>query len=160
MARKKTQLGFEMKDETIYLPTDADSFNALIDELVMKWQLPNREHAAAVVAKRIMHLPVDQATTTHRYLAHCVVKDLAYQTARFCGQTIAHNSQIDALVSALTTDPLDQQSRDQLETAYLDGQGAAKDYCKEALIKLNFDLPQAKKKKAEDTGDKSPDATH
>ena len=155
MAKHKKKLDFEIKDELIYVPTDVDSFNALIDELVEKWQLPNWEHAAAVVANRIMHLPVDQATTSHTYLAHCVIKDQAYQIARFRGQTIAHQNQIDTLVSELTTDPLNQQARDALESAFLNGSQVAK----EGLIKLGFDLPQ-QKKKAEDAGTATPDAAH
>jgi hypothetical protein len=126
-------------NKTIDLPTTEESFNGLINTLVKKYRLPNWEHAAAVVANRIMHLPPDQATTTERYLAHCVLKNIAYQVAQARGQRVAHKGQCDELAARLKAEPNNQEARDTLQKAANEGS----DYAKGILAKIDEPLLKA-----------------
>jgi hypothetical protein len=121
-----------MAQKKILLPTTEKAFDRLIKVLVKKYKLPSEEHATAVVARQIMHLPVDQATTTLEYLGHCVLKNMAYQLAQSKGRGVQHRSQIDQLVAELTSDPANQQAMDHLEQAISDGS----EYAKLALEKI------------------------
>jgi hypothetical protein len=118
------------------LPTTPESFEQLIDVLVAKFDLPKRDHAVAVTANRIMHLPVDQDTTTWAYLGSCVKKNMAYQVAQAAGKNTAHRTQIDELVSIIKNEPNNMQAIDALDKAANDGST----YAKEALEKLNLEL--------------------
>ena len=121
---------------TVSLPTTEDEFNFFISRIVKRYKLPNWDHAAAVIANRIMHLPPDQATTTEKYLAGCVLKNIAYQVAQARGSRIAHHAQIDELIANLKADPNNQQSRDQIQKAANDGS----EYAKARLAE--FDKPK------------------
>ncbi len=110
----------------VLLPTTPDLFDKLVDRVVAKYNLPERDHAAAVIANRMMHLPPDQAYCTEQYLAHCVLKNVAYQVAQSKGSQIQHKMQIDALAAALTADPLNQEVIDALEKAANQGSEYAK----------------------------------
>lgn len=110
----------------ILLPTTEKQFDTLIQKLMVKYNLPRYDHTAAVVANRIMHLPPDQAKTTERYLAHCVLKNMAYQVAQAKGSKIQHKIQIDAIMAELTVNPLNQQAIDALQKAANDGSDYAK----------------------------------
>lgn len=117
----------------MFFPTTEEAFDRLIHKLVVKYKLPNEEHAAVVVANRIMHLPPDQATATLDYLGHCVLKNIAYQVAQTKAQKISHKMQIDQLISNLTANINDQQSRDALQMAASQGS----EYAHECLGQLN-----------------------
>lgn len=117
----------------ILLPTTPEQFDELVSAITKKFGLPNEEHAAAVIANRIMHLPPDQATTTLEYLGHCVLKNMAYQVAQSKGRGIQHRGEVDQLIAQLTSDPLNQQARDALDKAAADGS----EYAKNALSKLH-----------------------
>lgn len=114
------------KNKVVDLPITEDQFNNLITHLVKKYELPNWDHAAAVVANRIMHLPPDQATTTERYLSQCVLKNIAFQVAQARGQRISHMNQVEELVSVLKAEPNNQQARDTLQKAANEGSPHAK----------------------------------
>ena len=119
-------------EEQIMLPTTEEQFDKLIDDLTGMYALPNKEHASAVVANRIMHLPADQATSTMRYLGHSVLKNIAYQVAQSKGMRIAHKAQIDQLIQTLKATPNDQQSRDAITKAI----GEGSEYAKAEIEKL------------------------
>ena len=121
-------------EEQIMLPTTEDQFDNLITALCEMYALPNKEHAAAVVANRIMHLPADQATSTMKYLGHSVLKNIAYQVAQSKGMRVAHKVQVDQLIQTLKATPNDQQSRDALQKAINEGS----DYAKAELEKLEL----------------------
>lgn len=121
---------FERK---IILPQTEAQFESLVATIVKKYKLPNKDHAAAVIANRIMHLPPEQATTTLQYLGHCVLKNISFQLAKSQGSKAAHISQVDELFATLTADKNDQQARDALEKAANEGSP----YAKEALNKLD-----------------------
>lgn len=103
------------------------AFDHLINELVRIYELTDREHAAAVVATRILHLPIDQCTTSLEYLYRCIVKNVAYQVATSQLSKLKHQIQIDQLVSQLKENPMDQQSLDALEKAANEGSHQAKE---------------------------------
>lgn len=121
------------KKKTIFLPTTSDEFEILIDRLVKDYKLPDRNHAAAVVSNRIMHLPPEQATATLEYFGHCVIKNIAFQLAQSKGQMVQHKNQINTLFATLTSTPGDTQARDTLEAAAKDGS----EYAKEKLAELD-----------------------
>lgn len=120
----------------IDLPTTPEDFESLVDKVVLEFNLPKRDHAVAVIANRIMHLPVDQCTTTLQYLGGCVRKNLAYQVAQAAGKNTAHRTQIDELVLIIKNEPNNMQAIDALDKAANDGST----YAKEALEKLNLEL--------------------
>lgn len=115
------------KKPVIFLPTTPEAFDSLIDRLIKVYKLSNKEHASAVVATRIMHLPPDQAACTLEYLGHCVMKNMAYQVAEHQSKTIQHRMQVDQLIAMLKSNPDDQQTVDLLEQAILDGSTYAKE---------------------------------
>lgn len=114
------------KKTEIYLPTSEEAFDELVEAIVKIWKLPSVEHAAAVIAIRISHMPPDQATTTMEYLAHCVIKNIAYQVAQAKGAKGKHKMEIDQLDALLQSNPYDQHALDALEKAVKDGSTYAK----------------------------------
>lgn len=134
--RRKDRMTYTGQETIIDLPTTPEEFEQLIDTLVAKFDLPKRDHAVAVTANRIMHLPVDVATTTWDYLGACVKKNMAYQVAQAAGKNTAHRTQIDELVSIIKNEPNNMQAIDALDKAANDGST----YAKEALEKLNLEL--------------------
>ncbi len=118
--------------DEVVLPQTEKEFDVLVRKLVKKFKLPNEEHAAVVVANRIMHMPPDQATVTLEYLGNCVRKNVAYQVASAKGSKISHRVQVDALVANLKANLNDQQSRDALQKAANDGS----DYAKEKIAEF------------------------
>lgn len=105
----------------IYFPQTEKEFDQLVKKVVRQYKLPNVEHAAVVIANRIMHLPPDQAMTTMEYLGHCVKKNIAYQVASAKGSQISHKMQVNQLVANLKSNINDQQSRDALKKASDEG---------------------------------------
>lgn len=148
MAKTKKTLGFKIpEDKPINLPTTEHAFDLLVKEVIDRYNLPDSDHAAAIIAQRIMHTKVDEATTTLRYLGHSVLRNIAFQVAQSKGSKIAHRHQIDDLVSQLKANPNDQQVRDALVKAVNEGS----EYAKEKVDGL--DLPLAKS--PEDAGQKA-----
>lgn len=121
------------ENNVIFLPQTVDAFDTLISQLVEHYQLPNPEHAAAVVANRIQHLPPDQATVTLKYLGHCIMKNIAYQVAKGKSEILSHRAQVDDIVAHIKTNPNDQQARDALYKAVTEGS----EYAKDALEKID-----------------------
>lgn len=121
-----------LSDDIIFLPITENAFDELVLELVSRFNLPNVDHAAAVVANAIMHLSPEVATTTLKYLGHYVLHNVAWQIAKIKGQQASHKTQVDALIALLMTEPNNQQARDALEKAVNDGST----YAKEELGKL------------------------
>jgi len=121
------QFAIMNEDQDFFLPINSEEFDLLVDELVTRYQLPNREHAVAIVSNRIQHLPPDQATSTLKYLGHCVLKNLAYQIANQQGNKVQHKMQVDELISRLKADHNDTEARDLLEKAVNVGSTYAKD---------------------------------
>lgn len=116
----------DSKASLIPLPRDIAQFDALVNEIVLKYSLPNWDHAAAVISNAIRHLPNDEAFTTLDYLGHSVIKNIANQTAYHKSETIKHETQVQVLFDALTSDPKNTQARDQLEKAANEGSTSAK----------------------------------
>lgn len=112
--------------QSVRLPTTEKEFESLVDTVVRRYHLPNRDHAAAVIANRIQHLPPDQAHATLSFLGRCVIKNIAYQIAQAKGSMIHHKQQVDMLISQLTVEPNDQQARDSLDRAIREGSDYAK----------------------------------
>lgn len=129
MQRLKTTLS----SDEIFVPITEDEFDALVKKVVRLFKLSNEEHASVIIANRIMHLPPDQATTTLRYLGHCVLKNIAYQVASAKGSKISHRLMIDILAANLKADTKDQQSRDALEKASNEGSEYATQVLNELL---------------------------
>lgn len=152
MAKKKS-LGFVIpEDKTLDLPTTEKAFDMLVDEVCDRYNIVNKEHAAAVIANRIMHLPVDQATTTLRYMGSCVRKNISYQIAQAKGSRIAHVHQIDDIVQVLKTDPNNAEARDALVKAAADGSA----YANEQIAKLDAPLaPPSEDTQAQVSSDES-----
>lgn len=113
----------------VFLPTTDKEFDALVKAVVKKFKLKNSDHAGAVIANRIMHLPPDNATTTLEYLGACVLKNIAFQVAQNRGRGIQHRMEVDDLAATLTADPLNHEARDKLEGAA----AAGSEYAKKAL---------------------------
>lgn len=126
-----------MSTPQILLPITDESFESLIDQLMAFYPLPNREHASAVVAQRIMHLPPTQATCTLEYLADCVWKNAAYQLAENRSKKANQKMQIDQIDAFLKNDPNNQQALDALAKAADEGS----DYAKEILAKYRDPIP-------------------
>jgi hypothetical protein len=133
MIKKKIE---SVKDGRL-VPITEDEFDELVKEVIERYKLPNREHAEAVIANRICHLPPDQALVSLEYLGHCVIKNIAYQIAQNRGQKMNHKIQIDQLDSILTNNPLDQQALDALSKASEEGS----EYAKEILNKYMKNEP-------------------
>lgn len=112
--------------QSVRLPNTEQEFDSLVDTIVRRYHLSNREHAAAVVANRIQHLPPEQSHATIGFLGRCVIKNIAYQIAQAKSSQIHHKQQVDMLVSQLTSDPNDQQARDALDRAVKEGSEYAK----------------------------------
>ena len=126
------------KPKPILLPQTEEEFNKLTDLLVKKFKLPNREHAAVLLANRIAHLPPDQAYATVDYLGHCIQKNIAFQVAQAMGSKINHKLQIDAIDTALVADPHNQQALDALQKAANEGS----EYAREVLKKYIDSSPR------------------
>lgn len=120
------------ENAVIFLPTTEKAFDELIKSLVKNYRLPSIEHASAVVANRIQHLPPDQATTTLKYLGHCVLKNIAYQVAQAKAHKAQHEMQVDELMASLKANPNDNQARDHLTRAASEGS----EYAKAAIARL------------------------
>ncbi len=119
------------KGGKITLPTTPEEFDKLIASLVEEYSFPDPSHAAAVIAIRISHMPVDQSETTRAYLAGCVIRNLAYMVAQSKSTAMKHKFEIDQLDALLASNPQDQQAIDALEKAVNEGS----DYAKTVLAK-------------------------
>lgn len=127
-----------MPKKLIYLPTTEKDFDKLIKVLVKKYKLPSKEHATAVVAMRIMHLPPEQATCTLEYLGHSVLKNMAYQVAEHKTKMVRHKMQVDQLDALLKANPHDQEVLDQLDKEVQ----AGSEYAKEVMSKYVSDVAE------------------
>lgn len=116
----------------IPLPRTQTEFKTLVDKVVEKYDLPNKDHAAAVIGIAITHTARDQAFVTMDHLGYSVIRNIAYQVAQSTVSEMNHKNQIDQLSAMLSSDPFNQQALDQLEKASKEGS----DYAKEALTKL------------------------
>lgn len=121
------------KETTVSFPRTAKEFDALVDRLVKKYKLQNRQHAEAIVINRTMHAPPDQDQTTLEYLGRCILKNQAYQLADYLGKKASHVAQVDQWIAMLTSNPDDQDPRDHLEKAI----NAGSLYAKEQFGKLD-----------------------
>lgn len=121
-----------MFQRKVKLPTTLQAFDDLVTLVGRKYKLEDLNHAAAIIAGAIQHLPPTQAYVTYEYLGHYVIKNIANYVAKHKSQTLQHEHQINLLVSLLETDPGDTEARDKLQTAANQGSTLAKD----ALSKL------------------------
>ena len=110
----------------VALPTTPSEFDALVSEVAFRYDLTDRNHAAAIISVAIRHLPNDQAYTTYKYLGHTVLKNIANYVANFKGETIKHENQVQQLSGMLEQDPYNQQARDELQKAADAGSPLAK----------------------------------
>lgn len=125
-------------DDEILLPVTEKAFDDLVDDIMTLYpQIPERDHAVAVISVAIRHLPNDQAVTTFKYLGHCVLKSLANHVANFKGEKVKHETQVTQLYNLLVTDPNNMQAKDQLQKWSNEGSKPAK----EALAKLEHKEP-------------------
>jgi hypothetical protein len=141
-------------DELIPLPQDDETFDALIDTLMHRFEFPNRDHCIAVVANRIMHLPPEQATTTLQYLGDCVRKNIAFQVAQIRGQRTVHEVQVATLVQQLIANPGDGQAFDALQKMGHEGSQIAL----AAMKKLGIQLAVPPKQELKAVSDPEPQA--
>jgi len=116
----------------VKLPTTPEAFDALVEKVCKKYNLPDKTHAAAVISLAIQHLDKSTAYVSMDHFGHSVIKSIAYGVAKFKGDMIRHQDQVNQLAAALELDPNDAQARDQLQTAADQGSFAAKT----ALAKL------------------------
>lgn len=116
-----------------FVPTTQAEFDTLIKKVKKTYkQIQNMEHAEAVIANRIQHLPPDVATTTIQYLGFCVIKNMAWQLADSRGKTLHHKSQIDDFYQQWIQDPANAKAYDAIAKAALDGSA----YASETLLKI------------------------
>lgn len=114
------------RQTTIQLPTTEKEFDTLAKKICKKYNFKCEEHARAIIAQRIQHMPPDQWTSTLEYFAGCIIKNMAYQVAMHQGQIIQHKYQIEQIEAVLKNNPSDQQALDALETASKEGSELAK----------------------------------
>lgn len=117
----------------IQLPTTPEAFDALVEKLVKKYNLPDKRHAAAVIATEITHLPRHQDYTTEAHLKRVVFKNIANQVASFKGRNAGHEMQMDTLKQMLLEDPGNLQARDEIQKAANEGS----EYAKKILAELD-----------------------
>lgn len=134
---KNKEIKTTKREKLIFLPRSEFEFDELVKRLVKRFKLPSIEHASAILANRIMHLPPDQAVVTEEYLGHCVIKNIAYQVAQAKGSLIQHKMQIDQIEAELKNNPFNQQALDALEKAAGEGSKLAL----EVLKKYKPDAP-------------------
>jgi len=115
------------ESESFILPTTKEELNELLDELVSRYKLPNREHAQAVVCNQIQRMPPEQALSSLQFLGHCILKNIAYNLARATTSEMHHKLQIDEMAAHLKTQPHDQQALDELQKAVNEGSAYAKE---------------------------------
>lgn len=119
----------------VKLPTTEAEYDALIDRLLKKYRLKDRQHAGAILSVAIRHLPPHQAYCTLDYLGHSILKNLAYQLANHRSQVLQHEIQVKQLETMLAADPNNQQALDELEKAAREGSLAAKGALERVLPK-------------------------
>ncbi len=113
------------------LPTTLEEYETLVDLLVEQYDFKDRRHVAAVISVAIRQLPNHEDSTTLAYLGGWVRKSLANHVAYHMANVAKHDSQLEALASLLEKEPLNQQARDELMKAAVDGSDKAKELCKE-----------------------------
>jgi hypothetical protein len=113
---------------SITLPTTLDEFESLVTSLLDGFhESVDRDLITAVVANRIMHLPVTEASVSADYFRNCVIKSMAYGLAAEKSTKLAHKRQIEQLDQLLKDNPHDQQALDALQKAAEDGSEIAKE---------------------------------
>ena len=128
---------FHLFKKTVKLPTTPEAFDSLVELIVKKYGLVDKNHAAACVSVAIRHLPVEQAYTTYDYLGHYVIKNIANYVAHHKAELMKHNSQVDQLEQIIKLDPGNQQARDELTKAAKDGSEYAKEAAARVLITID-----------------------
>lgn len=109
----------------------------LVDKVMKKFKLENKEHAVAMTINAIKSLPVDQAWISIDNVGARILKHIAWTIADHKGKEQsyeAHKADVASLEDALTSDPNNTQAKDQLETYAKQGSEVAK----ETLKKLNL----------------------
>lgn len=124
-----------MASPKIKLPTTLKDFDKLVDTLVKKYKLEDRNHAAAVLSVAIRHLPSTQAYATLDYFGHYILKSIANHIADHKNKMMRHSAQIDQLESLLRDDPANNQAIDELQKAATEGS----QYAHDALLRLNIE---------------------
>jgi len=110
----------------VKMPITLVEFEQIVDSIANKQSLTDTDQIRAIVANRIMHLPIDQITVDADYFENCVLKSVAYVVARNVNTQMTHRLQIDQLDAALKASPTDQQARDHLFKAAEEGSEYAK----------------------------------
>jgi len=123
----------------IDLPRTEEDLENIIDMVMDDYCLTNRQHAAVCISTAIRHLPSDTLKCPIEYLAGSVIRNMAYNVCTHKVNLLQHESQINQLTDMLTTEPNNQQARDELEKAAREGSVKAR----EALDKLFPDEPKA-----------------
>jgi hypothetical protein len=99
----------------IVIPQNAKEFDSLVNKVCKKFKFKNKEHAAAVIANRIQHMPVDECTTTLEYFGACIKRNIGYQVAQNRALEMQHEQAISQLEAVLKTEPNNQQALDELQ---------------------------------------------
>lgn len=120
------------------LPQTPEDFEQMTTILMEEYELQDRKHTQAVMVVAIQRLPADTGYVTLQFLANNVRKSRANHVAKYYGQRLNHESQIDLLVEQLVSDPLDQEARDKLEQCLNSGS----EYARDAMIRLGMEVPE------------------
>ena len=102
------------ENEEIELPQNESDFETLVKFIAKRYKFKDEMHVAAIIAGRIMHLPIDQAKCKLSYLVDCIKKNVSYQTAQRVFKGINQKVQADELTAGLKANPYDQKALDQL----------------------------------------------
>lgn len=129
--RNFIECGDDDFEHHIALPTTSEEYDALVDKIIAKFEIENRDHASAVISVAIRRLPNDQPVTTLKYLIGCIVKSLANGIANHKHSLIEHASQITILKETIKAEPGDQEAIDKLQKAANEGSELAKNAMRE-----------------------------
>jgi hypothetical protein len=117
------------ENDDLILPQTEEEFDLLTDEIMKRFPIQDRTHAAVVIAAQMQRLPPDSCYSTLKFLGGCILKSIAYSVALHKSRVLSQKAQIDHIAALLKTNPYDQQALDALETALKEGS----DYAKEIL---------------------------
>jgi hypothetical protein len=115
--------------DNLLVPQSEIDFDELVDELVRRFELPDKTHAAVVLANTIQRLPADQCYSTLNHFGNCILKSIGYSVALHKSRMLNQRQQIDVIAQTLKSNPHDQQALDALESASKEGS----EYAKEVL---------------------------
>jgi len=121
----------------MFVPSTPEAFENIVNDVFHVVKNSDINHVRSVVANRICHLPPDQAMVSADYFAHCVIKSMSYSVAMNQISQMKAEVTVEQLDSVLTTEPGNQQARDDLQKLVDLGNDSAK-----AVFKKHFpDLP-------------------